>query len=47
MLNLAIQAMDLANAASSITSAKHVFGSVIVLLRTIRVRSPLFSHDTF
>lgn len=37
MLNLAIEAMNIAKEVSSITPAKAVFGSVYVLLTIIRV----------
>ena len=47
LLNVAIEAMNLAKEVSSVTPAKAVFGSVSVLLTMIRVRSPLFSDDTF
>jgi len=39
-LNVAIEALNLAKEASSITPAKVVFGSVIILLTMIRVRLP-------
>ena len=38
MLNVAIEAMNLAKEVSSVTPAKAVFGSVSVLLTMIRVR---------
>jgi len=41
-LNMAIEALNLAKAASSVTPAKDVFGSVSVLLTIIRVRCLLF-----
>ena len=40
-LDLAIEAMNLAKEISSITPAKAVFGTASVLLKTIKVRSPL------
>jgi len=43
LLNVAIEAMNLAKEISSITPAKAVFGSVSVLLTMIRVRSLLLS----
>ena len=39
-LNMAIEALNLANEISCIAPAKAVFGSVIVLLTMIRVSSP-------
>jgi len=39
-LNLAIEAMNLAKEVTSVTPAKAVFGTVSVLLTTIRVRPP-------
>ena len=45
LLNVSIEAMNLAKEISSVTPAKAVFGSVSVLLTMIRVRSPLISHD--
>ena len=47
LLNVAIETMNLAKEVASITPAKAVFGSVSVLLTMIRVRSLLFSDDTF
>ena len=44
LLNVAIEAMNLAKEVSSITPAKAVFGSVSVLLTMIRV-CPLFPDD--
>ena len=41
LLNMAIEAVNLAKEISSITPAKVVFGSVGVLLTMIRVRSPI------
>ena len=38
LLNVAIEAMNLAKEVSSVTPAKAVFGSVSVLLTMIRVR---------
>jgi len=43
-LNAAIEALDLAKA-SSIPPAKAVFGSIIILLTTIRVCFLLFRND--
>ena len=43
-LNAAIEALDLAKT-SSILPAKAVFGSVTILLTTIRVFFPLFPND--
>jgi hypothetical protein len=40
-LNVAIEALNLANEVSGITPAKAVFGSVSILLAIIRVRFPL------
>ena len=40
LLNVAIDAMNLAKEVSSATPAKAVFGSVSVILTMIRVRSP-------
>jgi len=50
-LNVAIEALNLAKEASSITPAKAVFGSVSILLTMIRVRSlspddEMFQVDT-
>jgi len=45
LLNVTIEAMNLAKEVSSITPAKAVFGSVSALLTMIRVRSPLFADD--
>jgi len=42
-LNVAIETLNLAKEISSITPAKAVFGSVSVILATIRVSSLLFS----
>jgi hypothetical protein len=42
-LNAAIEALNLAKEVSSITPAKAVFGSVSVILTTIRVSSLLVS----
>ena len=47
LLNAAIEAMNLAKEISSITPAKVVFGTVSVILTTVRVRSPLFCNDLF
>ena len=47
LLNVAIEAVNLAKEISSVTPAKAVFGSVSVLLAMIRVRSPLFSDNMF
>lgn len=47
MLNVAIEAINLAKEISSITPAKAVFGSVGVLLTMIRVRLSFFSDDIF
>ena len=47
MLNVAIEAMNLAKEISSVTPAKAVFGSVSVLLTMIRVRLFPSSDDTF
>ena len=49
LLNVAIEAMNLAKEISSVTPAKAVFGSVSVLLTMIRVRFLLFSmtHSRF
>ena len=41
-LNAVIEAMNLAKEVSSITPAKAVFGSVSIILTTIRVRLFLF-----
>jgi len=46
-LNVAIEVLNLAKEASSVTPAKAVFGSVSVLLTMIRVRLLPFSNDTF
>ena len=40
LLNVAIDAMNLAKEATSATPAKAVFGSVSILLMMIKVRSP-------
>jgi len=45
LLNVAIEAVNLAKEVSSITPAKAVFGSVSVLLAMIRVRFLQFSDD--
>jgi hypothetical protein len=45
LLNVAIEAMNLAKEISSVTPAKAVFGSVSVLLTMIRVHFLLFSDD--
>ena len=45
LLNMAIEAMNLAKEVSSVTPAKAIFGSVSVLLAMIRVRIHLFSND--
>jgi len=47
LLNVAIEAMNLAKEISSITPAKAVFGSVSALLTMIRVRSLLLSDGVF
>ena len=47
LLNVAIEAMNLAKEISSVTPAKAVFGSVSVLLTMIRVCLFLFSDDIF
>jgi len=47
LLNVAIEAMNLAKEVSSFTPAKAVFGSVSALLTMIMVRSPLFFDDIF
>ena len=49
LLNMAIEAVNLAKEVSSITPAKAVFGSVGVLLTMIRVRFPPspMSHSKF
>ena len=47
LLNVAIEAMNLAKEVSSATPAKAVFGSVGVLLTMIVVRLPPFSDGTF
>ena len=44
-LNAAIADLDLAEKTSTITPAKAIFGSVSVLLPTIRVRFLLSSND--
>ena len=44
-LNVAIEALNLAKEASSITPAKAVFGTVGVILTTIKVSFPLFLVD--
>ena len=41
-LNAAIEALNLAEKVSRIIPTKVVFGSVIILLMTIKVRSPFF-----
>jgi len=51
-LNVAIEALNLAKEASSITPAKAVFGSVSILLTMIRVRfllpgNEMFQADTY
>ena len=45
-LNMAIDALNLAKEVSSITPAKAVFGTVAILLATIRV-SLFFCDETF
>jgi len=45
LLNVAVEAMNLAKEVSSITPAKAVFGSVGVLLTMIRVCFPPISSD--
>ena len=45
LLNVSIEAMNLAKEVSSVTPAKAVFGSVGVLLAMIRVRFLLFSNN--
>ena len=47
LLNVSIEAMNLAKEVSSVTPAKAVFGSVGVLLAMIRVRILLFSNNVF
>jgi hypothetical protein len=44
-LNMAIDVLNLAKELSSITPAKAVFGSVSILLTTIKVRFPLFCDE--
>ena len=44
-LDLAIEAMNLAKEVTSVTPAKAVFGSVGVLLTTIRVRLPFSTTE--
>jgi len=44
-LNVAIDAMNLAKEAMSMTPAKGVFGSVSILLTMIKVRFPPLSDD--
>ena len=44
-LNAAIEVLNLAEKISSIAPAKVVFGSVNILLVTIRVCFPLFHND--
>ena len=46
MLNVAVEAMNLAKEISSVTPAKAVFGSVGVLLTMIKVRFPLLRCPT-
>ena len=45
LLNVAIEALNLAKEVSSATPAKAIFGSVSVLLTMIKVRLLLFSGD--
>ena len=47
LLNVAIEAVNLAKELSSVTPAKAVFSSVSVLLAMIRVRILHFSNDVF
>ena len=47
LLNVTIEAMNLAKEVSSATPAKAIFGSVSVLLTMIRVRFPRSSNDLF
>ena len=47
LLNVAIEAVNLAKELSSVTPAKAVFSSVSVLLVMIRVRILHFSNDVF
>ena len=42
LLNVAIDALDLAKEVSSVTPAKAIFGSVSALLSMIRVHFPIF-----
>ena len=44
LLDVAIEALNLAKEISSVTPAKAVFGSVSVLLTMIKVRLLLFDH---
>jgi len=46
-LNAAIEAMDLAEKISSITPAKAVFGTVVILLTIIKVCFLLFRDEMF
>ena len=45
LLNVAIDALDLAKEVSVITPARAAFASVSILLTMIRVRFPLFCDD--
>ena len=47
LLDVAIEALNLAKDVCGIPPAQAVFGSVSILLTMIRVRSPLFSDDLF
>ena len=46
LLNVAIEAVNLAKEVSSMTPAKGVFGAVSILLTMIRVRRPLLQSPT-
>ena len=45
LLNVAIEALNLAKEVSSVTPAKAVFGSASILLTMIKVHLPLSSGD--
>jgi len=45
LLNVTIEALNLAKEISSITPAKAAFGSVSALLTMVKVRSSLFCND--
>ena len=47
LLNVAIDALNLAKEVSSITPAKAAFGTVSILLMMIKVRCLFFCDETF